>query len=381
MLAGKPLVVHTLEAFAKVGHIQHTLLVVSPEDDFFTRQPQWLSQDTASSCGLAACGGATRAQTVHNGLQALASLGAQTQDWVLVHDAARCLITPELIERLMQACVTDPVGGILALPLPDTLKQAKFDRLAVNSDGADHIGHTLDRDGKWLAQTPQMFRLGDLLGALDAHHLSVTDEASAMELAGHNPKLVASSMQNFKVTYPEDFALAESVLLVHSKSKAVAAPRFRLGEGWDVHQLVEGRPLILGGVHIPHTKGLLGHSDADALLHAITDALLGAAGLGDIGRHFPDTDARFKGADSAQLLAQAYALVQQQGWQIGNIDATLVAQAPKLAPHMESMCKKIAQILNLEAQQVNVKAKTAEKLGPIGEGLSMEARAVVLIYG
>ncbi|NDC62294.1 MAG: 2-C-methyl-D-erythritol 4-phosphate cytidylyltransferase, partial [Betaproteobacteria bacterium] len=305
MLAGKPLVVHTLEAFAKVDSIQHALLVVSPQDDFFARQPQFLSQDKPPSWDLAACGGVTRAQTVHNGLQALASLGAQTQDWVLVHDAARCLITPELIERLMQACVTDPVGGILALPLPDTLKQAKFDRHSVNSDGVDYIEHTLDRGGKWLAQTPQMFRLGDLLGALDAHHLAVTDEASAMELAGHAPKLVASSMQNFKVTYPEDFALAESVLLARSKSKAAAAPRFRLGEGWDVHQLVEGRPLILGGVHIPHSKGLLGHSDADALLHAITDALLGAAALGDIGRHFPDTDARFKGADSAHLLTQA----------------------------------------------------------------------------
>ncbi len=155
----------------------------------------------------------------------------------------------------------------------------------------------------------------------------------------------------------------------------------RVGEGWDVHALVPGRKLILGGVEIAHSAGLLGHSDADVLLHAITDALLGAAGFGDIGRHFPDTDTRFKGADSADLLAQAYALVQGQGWQIGNIDATVVAQAPRLAPHIESMCQKIAQILNIEVQQVNVKAKTAEKLGPIGEGLSMEARAVVLIYG
>ncbi|NBY71848.1 MAG: 2-C-methyl-D-erythritol 4-phosphate cytidylyltransferase [Betaproteobacteria bacterium] len=380
MLVGKPLVVHTLEAFAKVDSIQHALLVVSPQDDFFTRQPQWLIQKAEPSWSLAACGGATRAQSVRNGLHALAALGAQSHDWVLVHDAARCLITPELIERLMLACVTDPVGGLLALPLPDTLKQATLDRYADNGDGKVHVDKTMNRDGKWLAQTPQMFRLGDLLGALDSHHLTVTDEASAMELAGHNPKLVASSMQNFKVTYPEDFALAESVLLARLKSKADAAPSFRLGEGWDVHQLVEGRPLILGGVPIPHTKGLLGHSDADVLLHAITDALLGAAGLGDIGRHFPDTDASFKGADSAQLLTQAYALVQQQGWHIGNIDATVVAQAPKLAPHMNAMRQRIAQILSIEARQVNVKAKTAEKLGPVGEGLSMEARAVVLIY-
>ncbi len=154
---------------------------------------------------------------------------------------------------------------------------------------------------------------------------------------------------------------------------------FRIGEGWDTHVLVEGRPLILGGVHIPYDKGLLGHSDADALLHAITDALLGAAGLGDIGRHFPDTDARFKGADSVQLLVEAAARVAAQGWRIGNIDATIVAQAPKLAPHIPAMQARIAQALGLDATQVNVKAKTAEKMGPVGEGKAMEARAVALL--
>ncbi len=153
----------------------------------------------------------------------------------------------------------------------------------------------------------------------------------------------------------------------------------RIGEGWDVHALVEGRPLVLGGVTIPHTKGLLGHSDADALLHAITDALLGAAGLGDIGRHFPDTDERFKGADSAVLIAEAYRRVQAQGWKIVNLDSTIIAQAPKLAPHIEAIRVRIAQVLGLDASQVNVKAKTAEKMGPVGEGRSIEARAVVLL--
>lgn len=156
-------------------------------------------------------------------------------------------------------------------------------------------------------------------------------------------------------------------------------PAIRIGEGWDTHVLVEGRPLILGGVQVPHDKGLLGHSDADALLHAITDALLGAAGLGDIGRHFPDTDAAFKGADSVVLLVEAATRVRAQGWRIGNIDSTIVAQAPKLAPHIPAMQARIAQALGLQAQQVNVKAKTAEKMGPVGEGKSMEARAVVLL--
>ncbi|MEJ8822959.1 2-C-methyl-D-erythritol 2,4-cyclodiphosphate synthase [Variovorax humicola] len=155
---------------------------------------------------------------------------------------------------------------------------------------------------------------------------------------------------------------------------------FRIGEGWDVHQLVAGRKLILGGVEIPHNTGLLGHSDADVLLHAITDALLGAAALGDIGRHFPDTDAQFRGADSIVLLAEAARRVRAEGWQIGNVDSTVIAQAPKLAPHIAAMCTRIAEALAIEPGQVNVKAKTAEKLGPVGEGRAMEARATVLLH-
>jgi 2-C-methyl-D-erythritol 2,4-cyclodiphosphate synthase len=154
----------------------------------------------------------------------------------------------------------------------------------------------------------------------------------------------------------------------------------RVGEGWDVHALVEGRKLIIGGVEIPFHLGLLGHSDADVLLHAITDALLGAAGLGDIGRHFPDTDERFKGADSVLLLAEAARRVREQGWKIGNVDSTVIAQAPKMAPHIGAMCERIAAALGTEVAQVNVKAKTAEKLGPVGQGLSIESRAVVLLF-
>ncbi|MBY0465309.1 MAG: 2-C-methyl-D-erythritol 2,4-cyclodiphosphate synthase [Burkholderiales bacterium] len=158
-------------------------------------------------------------------------------------------------------------------------------------------------------------------------------------------------------------------------------PTLRIGEGWDCHALVPGRPLMLGGVSVPHTHGLLGHSDADVLLHAVTDALLGGAGLGDIGRHFPDTDPRFKGADSGVLLAEAMARVRQAGFELVNVDCTVVAQAPKLAPHMDSMVQRMATLLNVHTSQVNVKAKTAERLGPVGQGLSMEARAVVLLSG
>ena len=158
------------------------------------------------------------------------------------------------------------------------------------------------------------------------------------------------------------------------------APPFRIGEGWDVHALVPGRPLMIGGVRVPHTHGLLGHSDADVLLHAIADAILGAAALGDIGRHFSDTDPQFKGADSAVLLAEAASRVRAKGLEIGNIDSTIVAQAPKLAPHIEKMRERIAQVLALDVEQVNVKAKTAEKMGAVGQQQAMEARAVALLY-
>jgi 2-C-methyl-D-erythritol 2,4-cyclodiphosphate synthase len=156
-------------------------------------------------------------------------------------------------------------------------------------------------------------------------------------------------------------------------------PNIRVGEGWDIHALVPGRPLVLGGVTIPHTHGLLGHSDADALCHAVTDAIFGAAALGDIGHHFPDTDERFRGADSLALLAEAARRVAQAGWLIVNIDSSVIAQAPKLAPHILAMRQRLAQALGVKLEQVSVKAKTAEKMGPVGEGLAIEARAVCLL--
>ena len=161
--------------------------------------------------------------------------------------------------------------------------------------------------------------------------------------------------------------------------KAQGPSVLRIGEGWDTHALVEGRPLVLGGVNIPHTHGLLGHSDADALCHAITDALFGAGALGDIGHHFPDTDERFRGADSLALLAEAARRVRAAGWEIGNVDSTVIAQAPKLGPHIPAMRQRLSQALALALDQVNVKAKTAEKMGPVGQGEAIEARAVCLL--
>jgi 2-C-methyl-D-erythritol 4-phosphate cytidylyltransferase len=198
MLVGKPMVTHTLAAFAEVPRIDETLVVVSPDDTFF-QSPQLVD----ASCLIAACGGSTRATSVFNGLNALLDEGAVRHDWVLVHDAARCLITPAQINQLLDACLGDEVGGLLALPLPDTLKTARAGRVTA----------TLQRLDKWLAQTPQMFRIGSLIEALESAGDAVTDESSAIEAMGLSPKLVTGSAQNFKVTYPEDFELAQAVLL------------------------------------------------------------------------------------------------------------------------------------------------------------------------
>jgi 2-C-methyl-D-erythritol 4-phosphate cytidylyltransferase / 2-C-methyl-D-erythritol 2,4-cyclodiphosphate synthase len=356
-------VAHTLAALVRVSRVTQTLVVLAPGD----------SQFEASAPGFAGAvertGGATRAATVRAGLAALRRLGAHDDDWVLVHDAARCLVQPAWIDRLINACIDDAVGGLLALPLADTLKSA---------DAQGRVNSTIDRSGKWAAQTPQMFRLGLLLRALDAAGENVTDEASAIEALGHAPLLVPGHADNFKLTWPEDFERAERLLQPNERLTMT----MRLGEGWDIHALVPGRKLILGGVHVPHDKGLDGHSDADALAHAITDALLGAAALGDIGRHFPDTDAQFKGADSMVLLAEVAKRVRAAGYEIGNIDSTIVAQAPKMAPHIGAMRERLASVLGVTVDQVNVKAKTAEKMGPVGEGRAIEARAVALLrYG
>ena len=398
LLAGQPLVMHTLVAFAQVTRLEATLLVLSPGDAVFQTLQAPPGVDTSRWQAVYG-GGSTRAASVRCGLAALIDdWQAKPHDWVLVHDAARCLITPAAIDRLIDACASDEVGGLLAWPLADTLKQEATHSSGTEQAAVARSEQTLDRSGKWLAQTPQMFRIGILMQALDTADAAgqyVTDEASAIEQCGLQPRLVIGSAENFKITYPDDFALAEAVLQARQRrlglarpltqppaliQKANAAPVFRIGEGWDTHALVPGRKLILGGVEIPDQRlGLLGHSDADVLLHAIIDALLGAAGLGDIGGHFSDKDARFKGADSYRLLQETGLKLAAGGWRIGNIDSTVIAQSPRLATHIPAMRSRIAEALALEVACVNVKAKTAEKLGPVGQGLAMEARAVALI--
>jgi 2-C-methyl-D-erythritol 4-phosphate cytidylyltransferase/2-C-methyl-D-erythritol 2,4-cyclodiphosphate synthase len=360
-LAGLTVVAHALAALARVGRVERTLVVLATDDT------QFEAAAPAFEGWTERCGGSTRAASVRAGLAALKRHGARDEDWVLVHDAARCLVQPASIDRLIDACQRDAVGGLLALPLADTLKHA---------DAEGRVRATVDRRGKWAAQTPQMFRLGLLIDALEGDVADITDEASAIEALGHAPLLVAGEADNFKLTWPDDFARAERVL---RSRQGQSQTTMRIGEGWDIHALVVGRPLILGGVTVPHTHGLDGHSDADALAHAITDALLGAAALGDIGRHFPDTDAAFKGADSMRLLARAAQRVRDAGYEIGNIDSTIIAQAPKMAPHIPAMRERLSQALGLALEQINVKAKTAERMGPVGEGRAIEARAICLL--
>lgn len=341
------------------------------------------------------CGGPTRAATV---LGALRDAGLHDADWVLVHDAARPGLPADALGRLIDLCTQHGQGGLLAEPVADTVKRAETE---APTHGARRVETSVSRDGLWLAQTPQMFQAGALRAALDAFSDDprVTDEASAMELAGHRPLLVAGSLRNFKVTWPEQFALMERLLAPEADAvtpDAVAVTdhragarqpatenfmKIRVGQGFDVHALVEGRDLIIGGVTIPHTHGLLGHSDADVLLHAVTDAVLGAAGLGDIGRHFPDTDPRYAGADSRMLLRAAMDKVEQAGWKVVNVDATVHAQAPKIGPHAAAMVANIAADLRVDGGCVNVKAKTNENLGYLGRKEGIAATVVVLLAG
>jgi 2-C-methyl-D-erythritol 4-phosphate cytidylyltransferase/2-C-methyl-D-erythritol 2,4-cyclodiphosphate synthase len=361
-LDGATMLERTVQVLLACPWIERLLVVISPEDDV----ARGLAGLKDGRIRMAARGGATRRASVLGGLLELAEqFGARDHDWVWVHDAARPGVDAASLNRLHEALATERIGALLALPVADTVKRG----------GNQRSLQTIDREGLWLAQTPQVFGLGRLREALQRHH-SVTDEASAIEANGLSPALVAGNLRNFKVTTMNDLQAMRASLALSRES---AAARFRIGQGWDVHALVPGRALLIGGVTVPFERGLLGHSDADVLLHAITDALLGAAALGDIGRHFPDTDARFAGADSRVLLREALVRVRAAGWVPGNVDCTVVAQAPKLAGHIPAMVAAIAADLGIEPSQVNVKAKTAEKLGFAGRGEGIEAHATVLL--
>jgi 2-C-methyl-D-erythritol 4-phosphate cytidylyltransferase/2-C-methyl-D-erythritol 2,4-cyclodiphosphate synthase len=310
-------------------------------------------------------GGATRQESVFRGVCALPDSCA----YVLVHDGARPLVTRAMVQDVLAAALADG-AATAAVPVKDAVRRSDADGLLRGS---------VEREGLWRVQTPQGFRR-DLL--LRAHHearrkgLHATDDATLVEAAGLPVRLVTGDERNLKVTSPDDVPLAEALL------RAAGAPaggvEIRTGIGYDIHRLAPGRRLLLGGVQIPHTHGLLGHSDADALAHAVCDALLGAAGLGDIGTHFPDTDPQYCDADSMGLLGRTAALVARH-FRILHVDSTVKAQAPHLNPHIGAMRARLAEALRMPVERVNVKAKTGEGFGPVGEGLAIEAEAVATL--
>jgi 2-C-methyl-D-erythritol 4-phosphate cytidylyltransferase/2-C-methyl-D-erythritol 2,4-cyclodiphosphate synthase len=305
-------------------------------------------------------GGAARSVSVKAGLTALTGAGDQV---VLVHDAARPLLTVEHVRRLLSALETAP-AAILALPLADTLKR---------DDGTGRIVGTPSRAGLWRAQTPQGFRLDALQAAYAAWPAGEepTDEAIVLERAGVAAALVPGDPALAKLTYPEDFAMAELI--------AGAARTLRIGQGLDAHRFGPGDSVWLCGVQIAHSHALVGHSDADAGLHAITDAVLGAIGEGDIGDHFPPTDPRWRGASSDQFLLHAAALVAQRGGRIVNVDVTLVCERPKIKPHRQAMRQRLAELLGLDLAAVSVKATTMEGMGFTGREEGLLAQAVAMV--
>jgi 2-C-methyl-D-erythritol 4-phosphate cytidylyltransferase/2-C-methyl-D-erythritol 2,4-cyclodiphosphate synthase len=311
-------------------------------------------------------GGDTRQQSVRNGLAALVP---HAPERVLIHDAVRPFVTADVIDRVLAALGAAP-GAIAAVPVADSLKRA---------GPGQAIAETIERAGLWRAQTPQGFRYADILRAHEAAaasgRLDLTDDAAVAEWAGLAVKLVAGSEANRKLTTQEDLIMAQAHL-----AGAVPAD-VRVGQGFDVHRFAPGDHVWLGGVRIPHTHALEGHSDADVALHALTDALLGAIGEPDIGQLFPNADPRWKGASSHVFLAEAARRVRERGGTISNADLTILCEAPKIAPHRDAMRHRIAEILALDAARVAVKATTTEGLGFTGrrEGIAAMATATVIL--
>lgn len=307
-------------------------------------------------------GGATRQESVLNGLR---NLPADPADIVLIHDAARCMTPPEVISEVIASCKATG-SGVAGIPAVNTMKYA---------DENHHITRTIDRNGLYEIQTPQGFLYGELLKAyLDAekNHCTATDDASLMELSGKQIVLTRGSRMNIKITEKEDLSIASSFLKPQ-------LPLYRIGSGYDVHKLVQGRKLILCGVEIPHTLGLLGHSDADVALHALMDAMLGALSLGDIGKHFPDSSPTYKDISSLTLLKEVYEKVCRNGYVLENADVTIAAQRPKISSFIPEMIHKISDLLAVKPDQVSIKATTTEKLGFEGREEGISAQAVCLL--
>jgi 2-C-methyl-D-erythritol 4-phosphate cytidylyltransferase/2-C-methyl-D-erythritol 2,4-cyclodiphosphate synthase len=362
-LAGESILIRTIRVFLDHPDVD-VIAVVLPAEHIETARIQILDFFAGDQQQLLfTTGGDTRQQSVHNGLNALPA----DIYGILVHDGARPMLTAAVINRCIEG-INDHGAVIAAVPVKDTLKEVEQTR----------ITRTVDRSRLWQAQTPQAMRR-ELLEQAFAHAAATdfigTDEASLLEHAGIRVHVIEGSEQNIKITRPGDLALASGLLEQRTKEKTV----MKIGHGFDAHQLVEDRKLILGGVEIPYHLGLAGHSDADVLTHALMDAILGALGAGDIGRHFPDSDDNYQGADSIKLLEHVMVLARAQHMQIGNCDLTIICQQPKLAPHLAAMKTHLAAACNTAEENINIKATTTERMGFTGRGEGISTHAVVLM--
>jgi 2-C-methyl-D-erythritol 4-phosphate cytidylyltransferase / 2-C-methyl-D-erythritol 2,4-cyclodiphosphate synthase len=375
-LGGRPMLEWCVDAFVACDRIRD-IVVVGP--------PEWLGEPPAcvrrQGVRLVA-GGDRRQDSVANGFDAVSEASAV----VLVHDAARPFVDRDMIDRAIDAAA-ESGAAVVAVPATDTVKWSPGTAsLAHGSSSAGPrrvVERTLERASVFLAQTPQAFRREVLRDAVALGRAGVegTDEAALAERAGHTVRLVEGSARNMKVTTAEDLTIAEALVGAAGPGEAGRRhqPAVRIGSGYDLHRLVDGRPLILGGVTIPFERGLAGHSDADALCHAVTDAILGAASQGDIGRHFPDTDGRWRGASSIDLLRRAAAIVGQAGYRVVNVDATVVAERPRLGAHRDGIVASLAAALGLSPSAVSVKAKTNEGVDATGRGEAIAVHAVALL--
>ena len=358
-LGGETVLRRSIRAFEQCPLVDEIVLVAGKNRAYVEAQ----AQDCRKPVRVVQ-GGATRAESAKNGV--LAARGA----FVAVHDAARPFVSEAVIADAIAAAKRCGAAAP-AVPVKDTVKRAvRGDGKTVPADC--WVEDTPDRSTLYAVQTPQCFDRAAYLSALDALDEAkarlVTDDCSLFELTGHPVQLTQGDYANLKITTREDLPRPEK-----------EENTMRIGHGYDVHRLVEGRKLILGGVEIPYEKGLLGHSDADVLAHAVMDAVLGAAALGDIGKHFPDTAAEYAGADSLVLARRVNEILHENGWKIENIDSTILCQKPKLAPHIPAMREKLAEAFGLPVDAVSVKATTEEHLGFTGEGLGIAAHAVALI--
>ncbi|MBS4049548.1 MAG: bifunctional 2-C-methyl-D-erythritol 4-phosphate cytidylyltransferase/2-C-methyl-D-erythritol 2,4-cyclodiphosphate synthase [Alphaproteobacteria bacterium] len=360
LLGGKPLLRYSLETLLGHAAVARVAVVIHPDDSAAYAEA---IGDLASYPRLAppCLGGAARQDSVRLGLEALAP---EQPSHVLIHDAARPFLGHSHVDRLIETLAQAP-GAVLAIPVVDTLKR----------DDSGYARSGVERQGLWRVQTPQAFRFAEILTAhRQSAGLALTDDAAVAERAGLAVKLVPGTEENFKVTEPDDFARAERHLMQQLGD-------IRTGQGFDVHAFSDepGRKLTIGGLVIPHDKGLAGHSDADVALHALTDAILGALGDGDIGQHFPPSDARWKNADSAAFLKHAVERVTQRRGMLAHCDVTIICEAPKIGPHREAMRARISEITGIARDRVSVKATTTEKLGFTGrrEGIAAQAIATV----